>query len=121
MGNMGNIFRPISMCILFRFFFFVFVPYGVRHIPHIPQLKIRTKAEVCPCCPRNRCQRSKPHSMFHPANCFAAPQLQPPAIVFGALLDFTNYDLYPPSVRLVNPFTREPYSLKSIPTILRTW
>lgn len=50
---------------------------------------------------------------------FAAPQLQPPAIVFGALLDFTDYDFYPPSVRLVNPFTREPYMLKTIPTVMR--
>lgn len=50
---------------------------------------------------------------------FAAPQLKPPAVVFGALLDFTNYDFWAPSVRLVDPFTREPYKAKELPTLLR--
>ena len=49
---------------------------------------------------------------------FAAPQLKPPAVVFGALLDFTNYDFLPPSVRLVDPFTREPYKGKNLPVPL---
>lgn len=48
----------------------------------------------------------------------AAPQLQPPAIITGVLLDYTNYDAEPPSVRLVNPFTREPYRAKELPTRL---
>lgn len=39
---------------------------------------------------------------------FAAPQLKPPSVVFGVVIDFTNYDLWPPSVRFVNPFTRRP-------------
>ena len=50
---------------------------------------------------------------------FANPVLKPPAVVFGALLDFTNYDLWAPSVKLVDPFTREPYKAKELPTILK--
>lgn len=50
---------------------------------------------------------------------FANSALKPPAVVFGALLDFTNYDLWPPSVKLVDPFTREPYKAKELPTILK--
>lgn len=46
---------------------------------------------------------------------FATPQTQPPAVVFGVLLDFSNYDLWPPSVRLVNPFTRVPYTFNDLP------
>jgi hypothetical protein len=49
---------------------------------------------------------------------FAAPQLSPAAVVCGVLLDFTNYDAEPPSVRLVNPFTEEPYRTKNLPTVL---
>jgi hypothetical protein len=49
---------------------------------------------------------------------FAAPQLRPSAVVCGVELDFTNYDLEPPSVRLVDPFTREPYRAKDLPTTL---
>ncbi len=49
----------------------------------------------------------------------AAPQLVPPAVVTGVCLDYSNYDLRPPSVRLVNPFTNEPYKAKDLPTILK--
>lgn len=49
---------------------------------------------------------------------FATPQLKPAAVICGVLLDFTNYDLEPPSVRLVNPFTRAPYAMKDLPTAL---
>lgn len=48
----------------------------------------------------------------------ASPKLQPPAIICGVLLDYTNYDAAPPSVRLVNPFTREPYVARELPTAL---
>ncbi len=48
----------------------------------------------------------------------SAPQLNPPAIVTGVILDYTNYDAEPPSVRLVNPFTEEPYLAKDLPTTL---
>lgn len=50
---------------------------------------------------------------------FAAPQLKPPVIIFGVLLDFSNYDLWPPSVTLVHPFTKEPYKRSELPTILK--
>ena len=49
----------------------------------------------------------------------AAPQVSPPAVLTGVLLDYTNYDVRPPSVRLANPFTREPYArLEDLPTRL---
>jgi hypothetical protein len=50
---------------------------------------------------------------------FASPQLNPPALLFGALLDFTNYDLWPPSVTIVNPFTAEPLRHRDIPPELQ--
>lgn len=46
---------------------------------------------------------------------FANPAMRPPAVIFGALLDFTNYDLWAPSVTLVHPFTREPYKAREVP------
>jgi len=49
---------------------------------------------------------------------FGTPNLRPPAVAFGAVLDFTNYDLWPPSVTLVNPFTRVPYGRSELPTVL---
>lgn len=48
----------------------------------------------------------------------AAPQLRPPAVITGVLFDFTDYDVRPPSVRLVNPFTRDPYTAAELPTNL---
>src|SRR5438067_13891236 len=49
---------------------------------------------------------------------FAAP-IKPPAVVFGAELDFSNYDLWAPSVRLVDPFSREPYVFPELPSLLK--
>jgi len=49
---------------------------------------------------------------------FAAAQLRPSAVICGVDCDFTNYDLEPPSVRLVDPFTREPYRHRNLPTAL---
>ncbi len=49
---------------------------------------------------------------------FAVPHLRPPAVIFGALIDFQNYDFWAPSVRLVDPFTREPYKFKDLPSQL---
>lgn len=46
---------------------------------------------------------------------FVAHQLNPAPVVFGAKLDFTNYDIIPPSVRVVNPFTGVPYKAKELP------
>lgn len=48
----------------------------------------------------------------------AAPQLKPSPLVVGVRFDFTDYDLRPPSVRLVNPFTAEPYLAKDLPVPL---
>jgi hypothetical protein len=50
---------------------------------------------------------------------FGVPQLRPPAILFGALIDFTDYDFYPPSVTLVHPFTRVPYKMNEVPSSLQ--
>lgn len=46
---------------------------------------------------------------------FAAPQLRPRSILFGALINFDNYDLWAPSVRIVDPFTSRPYLQREIP------
>lgn len=46
---------------------------------------------------------------------FAATKLMPPAIVGAVLVDFTDYDLKPLSVRFVNPFTREPVTRMNLP------
>lgn len=48
----------------------------------------------------------------------AAPQLAPPAVVTGVRFDYTDYDARPPSVRLVDPFTEEPYTAERLPTQL---
>lgn len=48
----------------------------------------------------------------------AAPQLKPSPLVTGVAFDFSDYDLKPPSVRLVDPFTREPYTWEQLPTNL---
>jgi hypothetical protein len=48
----------------------------------------------------------------------AAPKLRPAPIVCGVLLDYTNYDADPPSVRLADPFSRIPYRAKELPTTL---
>jgi len=45
---------------------------------------------------------------------FATPNATPAFIPFGVLLDFTNYDFWAPSVRLVNPLNREPYKAKEL-------
>jgi hypothetical protein len=48
----------------------------------------------------------------------AAPQLKPPPLVTGVAFDFSDYDERPPSVRLVDPFTRVPYAWEQLPTNL---
>ncbi len=47
-----------------------------------------------------------------------APKLKPAAVVTGVAFDYTNYDMEPPSVRLVNPFTGVPYAAKELPVAL---
>ena len=49
---------------------------------------------------------------------FAAAKLKPPALVLGVKFNYTNYDALPPSVKLVDPFTGEPYKFKELPTTL---
>jgi hypothetical protein len=49
----------------------------------------------------------------------ATPNTQPVALLFGVWFDFSNYDAAPPSVRLVNPLTREPYKYSEVPTKLQ--
>jgi hypothetical protein len=46
------------------------------------------------------------------------PQLTPPAILTAVAFEYSNYDAEPPSVRLLNPFTLEPYLAKDLPTRL---
>jgi len=59
------------------------------------------------------------HAMFPRVSLvLAAPKLKPPAIVIGVEFDYTNYDAAPPSVKMVNPFTGEPYKMKDLPTPL---
>jgi hypothetical protein len=48
----------------------------------------------------------------------AAPQVKPPAILCGVEFDYTNYDAEPPSVKLVDPFSRLPYLARDLPTSL---
>lgn len=48
----------------------------------------------------------------------AAPQLQPAPVVCGVRFNYANYDLEPPSVQLVNPFSREPYRYEALPVQL---
>lgn len=48
----------------------------------------------------------------------AAPQVKPHPVVTGVLFDYTDYDLQPPSLQLVDPFTREPYAWEELPTQL---
>jgi hypothetical protein len=46
----------------------------------------------------------------------ASLKCTPSAIVTGVSFDYTNYDAAPPSVRLVRPFTGEPYKFSELPT-----
>lgn len=47
---------------------------------------------------------------------FVAPRVQPVMAVFGAKLDFSNYDIWAPSVQIVHPLTRLPFKKKELPT-----
>ncbi|WP_420128124.1 putative metal-binding protein [Longimicrobium sp.] len=48
----------------------------------------------------------------------AAAHIKPAPVVFGVRFDFSDYDLLPLDVTLVDPFTREPYRAKELPTVL---
>jgi hypothetical protein len=45
---------------------------------------------------------------------FAVPKLRPFPIVAAVVIDFTDYDLRPPSVRFVDPFTRERLTARNL-------
>lgn len=47
-----------------------------------------------------------------------ATKVRPPVVVMGVAFDYSNYDAAPPSVRMVNPFTGEPYKSKELPSQL---
>lgn len=46
---------------------------------------------------------------------FVSPQLRPPMLLFTTLIDFANYDIWPPSVRLINVFTGDPLLARDVP------
>ena len=48
----------------------------------------------------------------------AAAKFTPSPIIMGVAFDYTNYDAAPPSVRIVNSFTGEPYKNRELPTQL---
>jgi hypothetical protein len=48
----------------------------------------------------------------------AAPQLKPVPVLFGVVLDYTNYDVDPPSVSIINPWTGEPLRAEELLTPL---
>lgn len=48
----------------------------------------------------------------------ASVKLKPVPVVMGVAFDYTNYDAAPPSVKIVNPFSGEPYKLKDLPNPL---
>lgn len=48
----------------------------------------------------------------------AVPKLKPTPVVMGVAFDYTNYDAAPPSVKLVDPFSGEPYKFKDLPNPL---
>jgi len=50
---------------------------------------------------------------------FTTPQIRPAPVIFGALINFDNYDLWAPSVRIVDPFSKEPLRLNQIPQPMR--
>jgi hypothetical protein len=49
---------------------------------------------------------------------FVAPQLRPRPVVFSVRINFENYDLWAPSVRLVDPFTGTLLRAREIPQAL---
>jgi hypothetical protein len=45
-----------------------------------------------------------------------AKAIAPPCVPFAASIDFTDYDLRPLSVTLINPFTQVPLNFNEVPT-----
>ena len=42
------------------------------------------------------------------------PQLVPAAVLFGVVIDYTNFDAEPPSARIVDTFSKRPLTLKEV-------
>ncbi|WP_428274380.1 putative metal-binding protein [Candidatus Palauibacter sp.] len=55
-----------------------------------------------------------PHALI----VLATAKTQPISMLCGVRFDYSNYDVAPPSVRLVHPLTREPYTWSQLPTPL---
>jgi hypothetical protein len=55
----------------------------------------------------------------HVVVALCAPQLKPPAVIVGVSLDYSNYDVEPPAVTFVDPFTSDAYLAKDLPTVLK--
>lgn len=51
-----------------------------------------------------------PHAVF----VLTAPQLRPAPVLFASAIDFTNYDVDPPSVLLTNPWSEEPLRAREL-------
>jgi len=47
---------------------------------------------------------------------FAPPKLKPAPMIFAMMADYTDYDLQPPSIQFVDPFTYEPLTAAQLPT-----
>jgi hypothetical protein len=50
---------------------------------------------------------------------FVVPSLTPAQVIYTVLINFTNYDLHPPSVKFVNLQTREPEKKGNVNHMLR--
>lgn len=46
----------------------------------------------------------------------SATNVRPAIVVFGVVINFENYDVQPPSLRFVDPFTRQPLKASQIGT-----
>lgn len=46
---------------------------------------------------------------------FAVPKFNTPIIAYSVRINFSNYDVEPPSVVFINPFTEEPVSRDKVP------
>jgi hypothetical protein len=46
---------------------------------------------------------------------FVTPNLKPPSVLFCVRINFTNYDVYPPSISFIQPFTRAPLKRSEVP------
>ncbi len=56
-----------------------------------------------------------PHLLF----AFVAKSTKPPLVMFGAVMDFSNYDVEPPSIRFVDPLTRRTLKKSELPPFVR--